>query len=170
MRYAELPERPSEKPQAGLAQYSTLRTLERTKSSVSTSSSSKRLLVPGQAIVGIDDFASSTLTFDVAVDETIEIDTDVVINRTVEVPINTEIPINQECDPTLSMADGQLRIKATPGPFADRLAAQGCSQWRYRRRNGKETAMPYWSLPDTTLDDPGAACALARDALDALTS
>lgn len=28
--------------------------------------------------------------------------------------------------------------------------------------------MPYWSLPDAYLDDPEAACALARDALDAL--
>ncbi|MEO0493074.1 MAG: MFS transporter [Actinomycetota bacterium] len=61
------------------------------------------------AIEGIDEFAASTLTFDVAVDETVEIATDVVIRRTVEVPINTEIPINQEFDTTITI-DGPFGI------------------------------------------------------------
>lgn len=62
------------------------------------------------AITGIEDFAGSTLTFDVAVDETITIDTDVVIRRVVEVPINTEIPINQEFDTTITI-DGPFGVE-----------------------------------------------------------
>ena len=63
-----------------------------------------------EAIVGIDEFAGSTLTFDVAVDESVSIDTDVVIRRTVEVPINTEIPINQEFDTTITI-DGPFGVE-----------------------------------------------------------
>lgn len=61
------------------------------------------------AIDGIDEFAGSTLQFNVAVDEVIEIDTDVVIRRTVEVPIKTEIPINQEFDTTIEV-DGPFGL------------------------------------------------------------
>ena len=62
-----------------------------------------------EAIAGIDGFADSTLAFDVAVDEVIEIDTDVVIRRTVEVPISTEIPIEQEFDTTIEV-DGPFGL------------------------------------------------------------
>ena len=61
------------------------------------------------AIAGIDEFAGSTLEFNVAVDEVVEIDTDVVIRRTVEVPIKTEIPINQEFDTTIEV-DGPFGL------------------------------------------------------------
>lgn len=68
----------------------------------------------------------------------------------------------------LMRSDGQLLIKAQDGPFANRLAEQGCEKWTYTRKSGKESSMPYWSMPDTALDDPEAATALARDALTAL--
>lgn len=68
----------------------------------------------------------------------------------------------------LMRSDGQLLIKAQEGPFADRLAGMGCERWTYTRKNGNESSMPYWSLPDSTLDDPESATALTRDALTAL--
>lgn len=68
----------------------------------------------------------------------------------------------------LMMSDGQIMLKAAKGPFADRLAALGGTEWTYTRKNGATSAMPYWSLPDAYMDDPEAACALAREALEAL--
>lgn len=65
-------------------------------------------------------------------------------------------------------SDSVILIKAHKGPFADRLAQLGCTQWTTTRMNGNISSMPYWSLPEAALDDPEAACALARDALDAL--
>lgn len=56
-----------------------------------------------EAILGLRDFSQSTIAFDVAIDETIPVDTEVVINRTVEVPIQTEIPISQEIDTTIEV-------------------------------------------------------------------
>ncbi|NNE52542.1 MAG: TfoX/Sxy family protein [Sulfitobacter sp.] len=67
----------------------------------------------------------------------------------------------------LMLSDGKLMIKAQSGAFADRLAALGCERWVYTRKNGALSSMPYWSLPDAALDDPGYACELARDALAA---
>lgn len=68
----------------------------------------------------------------------------------------------------LLMSDGQFMLKAQSGPFAERLSGMGSTKWAYTRKDGSETSMPYWTLPDVALDDPGTACALARDALDAL--
>jgi DNA transformation protein len=68
----------------------------------------------------------------------------------------------------LMRSDAALLIKAKDGPFAQRLADMGCEKWTTTRKDGKSSAMPYWSLPETALDDPEAACALARDALTAL--
>lgn len=56
-----------------------------------------------EAITGLQEFGSSTISFDVDIDEVIPIDTEVVINRTVEVPIVTEIPINETIDTTISI-------------------------------------------------------------------
>ena len=64
----------------------------------------------------------------------------------------------------LMRSDAQVLLKAAKGPFADRLAGMGSEKWTYTRKNGAESSMPYWSLPDTALDDPAQACALARDA------
>jgi DNA transformation protein len=60
--------------------------------------------------------------------------------------------------------DGRVYLKAT-GEFAAVLGAQGAVQWTYTRKDGKLTAMPYWTLPDAALDDPDLACDLARQAL-----
>lgn len=66
------------------------------------------------------------------------------------------------------LSDGRLMLKAPKGAFADRMADLGGEEWTYTRKNGAASAMPYWTVPDAYLDDPADACALAREALDAL--
>ncbi|QBY00829.1 TfoX family protein [Rhodophyticola sp. CCM32] len=61
-------------------------------------------------------------------------------------------------------SDGSIWIKGA-GPFQKDLTEMGLTRWTYTRDGGKETAMPYWHLPDTMLDDPKAATDLARAAL-----
>ncbi len=56
-----------------------------------------------EAIAGLTEFGNSTISFDVAIDETIPIDTEVVIDRVVEVPIKTTIPIKQSFDTTIQI-------------------------------------------------------------------
>ena len=68
----------------------------------------------------------------------------------------------------LMRSDGQVLLKANKGPFADHMAALGSEIWAYTRKNGAQSAMPYWSLPDSALDDPEEAQDLARQALAAL--
>jgi DNA transformation protein len=42
----------------------------------------------------------------------------------------------------------------------------GLTRWTYQRDSApKPTAMPYWKLPDSALDDPDETCELARRAL-----
>lgn len=75
------------------------------------------------------------------------------------------------CGPTIfavQRSDGQLMLKAVKGPFADRMRDLGAEQWLYTRKDGTDSSMPYWSVPDAYLDDPEESCALAREALDAL--
>ncbi len=67
----------------------------------------------------------------------------------------------------LLYSDGTLFLKGA-GAMADRMTAEGWTRWTYTRENGKTASMPYWRLPDAALDDPDAACALARDALACL--
>lgn len=43
--------------------------------------------------------------------------------------------------------------------------AEGGEQWVYQRPGRKPVAMPYWSLPDSALDDPDEACRWAERAL-----
>ena len=68
----------------------------------------------------------------------------------------------------LLLSDGRLMLKAQTGAFADRMAGLGAERWSYTRKNGAASFMPYWTLPDDMLDDAEAACALAREALEAL--
>jgi hypothetical protein len=56
-----------------------------------------------EAITGLRTFGDSTISFDVAIDEVIPVDTEVVIQRTVEVPIKTTIPIEQSFDTTIQI-------------------------------------------------------------------
>jgi len=45
------------------------------------------------------------------------------------------------------------------------LEAAGGTRWVYERAGRTPVAMPYWSLPDSALDDPEEASAWARRAL-----
>ena len=64
-------------------------------------------------------------------------------------------------------ADGTIWLKGA-GAFAERISEEGWQRWTYSRDGEKVTAMPYWRLPDSALDDAGHACTLARDALSHL--
>jgi len=60
--------------------------------------------------------------------------------------------------------DGAIMLKGA-GDFMAVLEAEGCTRWTYSRDGGKQSAMPYWTLPDPALDDPELACDWARRAL-----
>lgn len=64
-------------------------------------------------------------------------------------------------------SDGSIWLKGACDAAA-RMVDEGWERWTYTRKDGKETAMPYWRLPDAALDDPDVACSLARDALSEL--
>jgi MFS family permease len=55
------------------------------------------------AITGLETFSSSTLEFDVAIDENLPIDAEIVIERTFTVPIKTSIPINESFETTIEV-------------------------------------------------------------------
>lgn len=61
-------------------------------------------------------------------------------------------------------SDGSLLLKGA-GDFIAELEAAGCEQWRYTRKDGAPSQMPYWSFPEAALDDPELACNWARRAL-----
>lgn len=69
----------------------------------------------------------------------------------------------------VQLSDGRLMLKAPKGAFADGMRDLGAEEWTYLRKNGTAAAMPYWTLPDAYMDDPEDACALAREALQALS-
>ena len=67
----------------------------------------------------------------------------------------------------LLMSDGSLKLKGA----GDMLAAfddAGWQPWVYTRKDGAESSMPYWTIPEDLLDDPDTVCDWARRALDAL--
>jgi len=59
-----------------------------------------------QAIVELEEFGNSSLTFDVAVDESIAIDTEIVIDRTFSFPIDETVTIDQVVDTTIEISTG----------------------------------------------------------------
>ncbi|KMW56491.1 TfoX-like protein [Candidatus Rhodobacter oscarellae] len=61
-------------------------------------------------------------------------------------------------------SSGQIFLKGA-GDFQAVLDAKGLTRWTYSRDGKKETAMPYWALPEAALDDPELACDWARRAL-----
>lgn len=65
---------------------------------------------------------------------------------------------------SLLYSDGQIYLKGA-GDYISVLEGLNCTRWTYTRKDGKETAMPYWTLPEAALDDPEHACELAREAL-----
>ncbi len=64
----------------------------------------------------------------------------------------------------LVSAEDRIYLKAS-GLLADRLAAEGSEQFRYQRKNSGVTRMGYWTMPESALDEPEAACDWARQAL-----
>jgi len=63
--------------------------------------------------------------------------------------------------------DGRIHLKGAAA-FGRDLEAAGGRRWTYSRDGGKQTAMPYWTLPEAALDDPDLACDWARRALEHL--
>lgn len=64
----------------------------------------------------------------------------------------------------LLYSDSTIYLKGQ-GAFVTKLEAMGATRWTYVRKDGKVTKMPYWTCPDSVLDDPEEACTLAREAL-----
>ena len=63
--------------------------------------------------------------------------------------------------------DGEILLKADPESVPDFEAAK-CSQWVYHGHKGRgPTAIPYWSIPETALDDPDELAVWTRKAWEA---
>ncbi len=62
------------------------------------------------------------------------------------------------------MSDGTIRVKGA-GDMIARYEELGMEKWVYQRPGQKQSSMPYWALPESALDDPDEASALAREAL-----
>ncbi|MBO9464519.1 TfoX/Sxy family protein [Tropicibacter sp. R15_0] len=62
------------------------------------------------------------------------------------------------------MSGGVIRLKGQ-GEMVARFESLGLEHWTYQRPGQKPAAMPYWTLPDSALEDPDEACDLARAAL-----
>ena len=60
--------------------------------------------------------------------------------------------------------DGGIYLKGK-GAVVDALEAEGCKRWTYSRDGKKQVGMPYWSLPESALDDPEVAVEWASKAL-----
>lgn len=65
------------------------------------------------------------------------------------------------------MSDGALKLKGV-GEMADTFTSEGWAPWTYTRKDGAASSMPYWTMPDSLLDDPEEASAWARRALATL--
>lgn len=61
--------------------------------------------------------------------------------------------------------DGDILLKADAASAPD-FAAAGCRQWAYDGKKGP-VKMPYWSIPESALDDRDEMARWARQALDA---
>ena len=62
-----------------------------------------------EAVAGLESFGTSTLEFEVSIDEEVEIGTEVVLDRTLSVPIKTSLPIDEEFD-TRIVIDGPFGV------------------------------------------------------------
>ena len=69
----------------------------------------------------------------------------------------------------LIKSDAQIMLKSQDATFDAKLADMGAEKWNYTRKDGAQSSMPYWSLPDAALDDPDLALSLAREALNLLS-
>jgi hypothetical protein len=57
-----------------------------------------------EAVSGLQAFRSSTLEFEVSINETIPIETEILLDRTLTVPIQASIPIDQVVETTITIA------------------------------------------------------------------
>lgn len=63
--------------------------------------------------------------------------------------------------------DGDILLKADAMTAPD-FEAAGCRQWVYEGHIRKgPVAMPYWTIPDSAIDDPDEMAAWARKAPEA---
>ncbi|XDA96487.1 TfoX/Sxy family protein [Sulfitobacter sp. LCG007] len=67
----------------------------------------------------------------------------------------------------LMRSDGTLMLKAV-GDFRDRVTREGWVPWHHVRKNGTRTSMPYWEIPESVIDEPDTARALATESLAAM--
>lgn len=56
-----------------------------------------------EAITGLESFGTSTVEFNVPIDENVEFATNVVIDRDIDVPIKTTLPINESFETTIKV-------------------------------------------------------------------
>lgn len=62
---------------------------------------------------------------------------------------------------------GELLLKGDE-VSAPELEGAGCRRWTYiGSRHGKQVAMPYWTAPETALDDPDEMAIWGRKAYEA---
>jgi hypothetical protein len=57
-----------------------------------------------EAVAGLRSFRTSTIQFDVPIDESIAIETEILLDRTLNVPIQTTFPVDQVVDTTITIA------------------------------------------------------------------
>lgn len=55
--------------------------------------------------------------------------------------------------------DGVLYLKADD-EFAEKLEADGCERFTYKRKDGRSASMKYWTMPEEAMHDPVAAAEL----------
>ena len=67
---------------------------------------------------------------------------------------------------TALVVDGEVLLKADAVTMPEFVAA-GSRQWTYESRKGKAAAMPYWSIPDSAIDDPDELAMWTRKAYEA---
>ena len=74
-----------------------------------------------EAVAELEAFGTSTLEFEVAIDEVIPIDAEIVFDRTFTVPVMTSLPIDETIDTTITIA-GTLRHRHPRGRHRAREA------------------------------------------------
>ena len=108
-----------------------------------------------EAVAGLIEFETSTILFDVPINEEIPISTEVVLERTLEVPINTILPIDETFDTTIQVngpfgLDIPLDITvpiALDLPIDLKIAA-GSLPMHFRRALASFPARPSYLVPN----------------------
>ncbi len=67
-----------------------------------------------EAIAGLESFRTSTLEFDLPVDQTIPLDAEVVLDRTITIPVETSLPIDETIETTITV-EGPFRARHPGG-------------------------------------------------------